>query len=342
MSNHEHERDAIIDRLLAGAMPRGATDPSSRCLDEQTLAAWADDGLTRAERAAVESHAADCDRCQAMLAAMVTIAAASDADASRSSTSRWRLASWRWLVPATAAAAIVLAWVLVPGRDRRPAPAEERQVAESARVAPAPQASAERRVDAPALGEPASRAKTARGDRQSSTPPHEAAADKKTVAAPDANALARSADAELEKDRVADQAAPPAPRAAAAAKALAMSAAQVVIVSPDPAIRWRIGQGGAVQRSADGGAIWQTQSTGTTETLTAGASPSPSTCWLVGPRGTVLLSTDGQSWQRLVFPEAIPLVAVRAADDKAATVTTADGRAFVTTDGGRTWTTRPG
>ncbi len=334
MNNHEHERDGSIDRLLAAAMPRGATDRSSRCLDEHTLAAWADARLTRAERAAVETHAADCDRCQAMLAAMVAITAASDANASKSSTSPWRFVSWRWLVPATATAAIVLAWILVPTRDRRPAPVEERQVAESARAAPVPQALQERKADAPAPTGPANRANRARGDRQLSATPHEAATDNKTVAAPSANALARSADAALEKDRLADQAAP-------AAKALAIGAAPAVIVSPDPAIRWRIVEGGAVERSADGGASWQTQSTGAAETLTAGASPSPSVCWLVGPRGAVLLSVDGQSWRRLVFPEAIPLVAIRAADDKAATVTTADGRAFVTTDGGQTWAPRP-
>jgi photosystem II stability/assembly factor-like uncharacterized protein len=92
-----------------------------------------------------------------------------------------------------------------------------------------------------------------------------------------------------------------------------------------------------VQRSTDGGANWQLQQTGATETLTAGASPSPSVCWLVGPRGTVLISTDGRSWRRTAFPEATPLISVSATDDKIATVTTADGRKFSTTDGGITW-----
>jgi photosystem II stability/assembly factor-like uncharacterized protein len=108
-------------------------------------------------------------------------------------------------------------------------------------------------------------------------------------------------------------------------------------VSSNPASRWRILQGGAVQRSSDGGATWQVQSTGIGETLSAGTSPSPSVCWLVGPNGIVLLSTDGLSWKRLAFPEAVKLVAVRATDDKSATVTTSDGREFVTGDGGLTW-----
>jgi hypothetical protein len=348
VSNHDHERDGSIDRLLTISMPRGAIDPSARCLDEQTLAEWADDGLTRAERAAVETHAADCDRCQAMMAAMATIAAASGADRSKRSASRSRLLSWRWLVPATAAAAIVLALVLVPNRNRPPAPREERQVAESARGAVPPQTLPDRAANAPVASEPASREKAVRRDKQSFTPRREVATDKKTAAAPAADAFERSADAELQKNRLADQvaaaapqAAPVAPRTSVATNALAMGTAQALIVSPDPAIRWRIVPGGAVERSGDGGATWQTQSTGATETLAAGASPSASVCWLVGSRGTVLLSTDGRSWHRLVFPEAIPLVAVRAADDKAATVTAADGRAFVTIDGGQTWTPQP-
>ena len=45
-----------------------ATGPE--CLDADTLAAWADNALGAAELAAAEAHAADCARCQAMLAAM--------------------------------------------------------------------------------------------------------------------------------------------------------------------------------------------------------------------------------------------------------------------------------
>ena len=92
--------------------------------------------------------------------------------------------------------------------------------------------------------------------------------------------------------------------------------------------------------SADGGATWQTQTTGVSETLSGGSSPSPSVCWLVGPRGIVLRTTDGRSWTRIPFPEAVQLASIRATDDKTATVTTEDGREFVTEDGGRTWSER--
>jgi photosystem II stability/assembly factor-like uncharacterized protein len=116
----------------------------------------------------------------------------------------------------------------------------------------------------------------------------------------------------------------------------------MVVVSPNPGSRWRVLPGGDVQRSADGGATWETQNTGISGTLSAGTSPSPSVCWLVGAGGLVLLSADGRSWRKVDFPEAVQLVAVRATDDRAATVTTADGREFVTDDGGRTWSRPPG
>ena len=118
----------------------------------------------------------------------------------------------------------------------------------------------------------------------------------------------------------------------------AFSAAEApVIVSSNPASRWRIVRDGGVQRTSDGGATWDLQQTGVSETLSAGASPSRSVCWLVGPHGIVLVSADGRTWQRVPFPEHVDLTVVSAVDDQSATVTTADGRRFTTADRGRTW-----
>jgi photosynthesis system II assembly factor YCF48-like protein len=115
-------------------------------------------------------------------------------------------------------------------------------------------------------------------------------------------------------------------------------ASETVIVSPNFASRWRIGTGGVVQHSADGGATWQTQTTGVSVSLVGGASPSPAVCWLVGPAGIVVVTKDeGRSWQRLPFPTTVDLRSVRATDDKTATVVAADSRTFTTSDGGRTW-----
>jgi len=117
----------------------------------------------------------------------------------------------------------------------------------------------------------------------------------------------------------------------------ASRASPLEILSPDRSSRWRPGAGGAVEYSSDGGATWQPLATGVSADLTAGASPSASVCWLVGRAGTVVLSTDGRRWQRVTFPEAADLTAVSATDARTATVTTADGRRFSTTDGGLTW-----
>jgi photosystem II stability/assembly factor-like uncharacterized protein len=111
------------------------------------------------------------------------------------------------------------------------------------------------------------------------------------------------------------------------------------VPSPDPRVQWRI-IGAIVQRSTDQGATWGTQPTGATARLTAGSAPQPDVCWIVGDGGTVLLTVDGLSWQRLTFPEPIALVSVTATSADAATVTTSDGRTFVTANRGRTWQAR--
>jgi photosystem II stability/assembly factor-like uncharacterized protein len=109
------------------------------------------------------------------------------------------------------------------------------------------------------------------------------------------------------------------------------------IVSSDSSTVWRIGAAGTVLRSTDEGTTWETQATGVSARLTAGSAPSQFVCWLVGDGGVVLVTIDGRSWQRLAFPETIDLAAVRAEDDRTATVTATDGRSFTTDDRGQTW-----
>ena len=111
----------------------------------------------------------------------------------------------------------------------------------------------------------------------------------------------------------------------------------VVVRSPDGSTQWRIIKPGSVQRSNDAGATWETQVDGVNAVITSGAAPSNSVCWLVGKSGVVLQSTDGRSWRRVRFPRAVDLISVVATDATTATVTTAAGRSFTTTDGGRNW-----
>jgi len=105
-----------------------------------------------------------------------------------------------------------------------------------------------------------------------------------------------------------------------------------------PRIRWRVGPGVVVQHSTDGGATWVAQQTGAPSALTAGSAPAPDVLWLVGRGGVVLRTTDrGRQWQRVPFPETVDLTAITATSARNATVVVAEGRPFVTDDGGVTW-----
>ncbi|HYM21919.1 MAG TPA: YCF48-related protein [Vicinamibacterales bacterium] len=125
------------------------------------------------------------------------------------------------------------------------------------------------------------------------------------------------------------------------------SGLSTIVTSPDRAVQWRIANNNpvagllrtrtTVEHSTDGGLTWHEQPVEEGTAVTAGSAPSPNVCWLVGRRGTVMRTIDGTTWTRVAFPETVDLVAVRAADDKNATVTTADGRTFATADGGSTW-----
>jgi hypothetical protein len=346
--------DRSLDRLLADALKaRAVSAPGDSCLDAETLAEWADDGLSVRERAAVEAHAADCARCQALLAAMVkTAPAASAAAASR------RMRALTWLIPAAAVAAALVVWVVVPGRG--PLQQTEGPVSSIAEVATAPASAAKSpaspETEAKSLGRvvaPGGAAEiTAQPSTAAEAPRDALAKDKessaldKATASTNATARADAAASNVNGPGAAPRAAAesvtvsPPPSAVLAERNFAaarLGAPETLIVSTNPSSRWRIVPGGNVQRSADGGSTWQLQQTGATVTLAAGASPSPSVCWLVGPDGIVLLSTDDRSWRRIPFPEAAPLVSVSAEDDRTATVTTVDGRKFSTTDGGLTW-----
>lgn len=139
------------------------------------------------------------------------------------------------------------------------------------------------------------------------------------------------------KDRVAGVAGAPVAGGPPAKLVRSVATGQVTVREPGGTVLWRLGAGGLVSRSGDGGASWQSQASGVTADLLAGSAPSPTVCWVVGAFGTVLLTTDGQQWQRRPFPEPVDLAAVTARDARSATVITRDGRRFETLDAGATW-----
>jgi hypothetical protein len=351
------ERDQAIERVLRE--PASSADvPSDSCLDAEAMAAMMAGGLSGTALTAAQDHVAGCARCQQLLAALARI----DVPDSAGETTRAR---WGWLVwaaPLAAAAAVLAVWVAVPNRPSAPptpvdsigapqssAPPSSAAAADATSIAQLPSQAPQRTADnsprrsEPSIG-PDNRLKKDSAVARQSKNENDAGADRA------AKPLERR-DAPLSEQKVAApsamQAAPaaaPAPAPAASAKSFdaqksldRFADVAVVIASTDPKVLWRI-VGSAVQRSADAGATWDTQSTGSAVPLVAGAAASPSICWIVGRQGTVLVSIDGRTWRRVPFPETTDLSAVRAKDASSASVTTADGRIFSTIDAGATWT----
>jgi hypothetical protein len=154
-------------------------------------------------------------------------------------------------------------------------------------------------------------------------------------AAPAAVAALRERAAEADSRQFAGNAAPP-----QVATARAVVAPPVEIASPDGSARWRL-NGQQVVHFTAAANEWSAATIPSPAILTAGASPAASVCWIVGRGGVVYVTTDGTRFQRLPFPEMADLVGVTAADERTATVSSADGRAWRTTDQGRTWSRQP-
>jgi hypothetical protein len=352
------ERDQTVERLLRQSLKTpasgGATDA---CLDAETLAAWADGGLSGSALDAVHLHVADCARCQDLAGTLARIRSAVPPVEPVRSSRRWLA----WFVPVTAAAAAVAIWFAVPGNPG--VPVSNHDVA-LLREAPPAQTGA-RDSAAPNVSAPPQplenrkelQAAPSRVPQAAGSLEERARADAAPPAAAENKAKQESARSDLAKDKVeiaqapaAPATTPAAPRAAAAPPAAerfgataAMRAANAVpdIVSPDPAVRWRIA-GAAVQHSVDGGSTWNALTVSEAADLTAGTAPAATVCWLVGRAGVVLLTTDGRTFRRLPFPEMTDLSGIRTVDagGQVASVSTADGRTFVTTDAGASWLSR--
>lgn len=119
------------------------------------------------------------------------------------------------------------------------------------------------------------------------------------------------------------------------------TSARTLVRTPDPQVLWRFSGGRFVERSSDAGATWRAQWTNANAHLVAGTAPTTDTCWLVGRAGMVLVTVDGKKWKQIAPPADADFVDVAATDASSATVTSADGRKFTTSDRGNHWTPEP-
>ncbi len=341
----ERDRDQSVEHVLRHVLSGDGSVPQGACLDGETVAAWTTGSLRPDEVSAVEQHVADCARCQALMAAFVRTTPAPPAP--ESLWKRWRIA---WVVPVATAATAAALWVALPGSG--PIPLESQQ-----RVAATP--SEELRAAAPTAAAPAAPAPSAASEP--TTPPSARLQERARTTAN--NEVLERTDADLrERPAAADERAGFAPSIAARSEAAAdlqatasaplakeveapraFAARQAVspldIVAPGGSARWRITNGQRVEWSASNAGEWTPASIGE-GTFAAGSAPSPSVCWIVGRGGAIYLTTNGTRFVRIASPEMVDLVAITANDDRNAIVTAADGRAWATSDQGRTWISR--
>ena len=263
--------------------------PTNACLDAETLAAWVDGGLSRNDAAMAEAHVSSCPRCQAIAGLIVKTAPVTPAGAP------WWRARAPWLIPITAG--VVAAGLLMIAPADSPTPAA---------LTPGPA------VATPTAGPPAATAKgragaERRASRGSAGPRCSGGCSPRLRRSRHPRSRRKERQRDERKNAAADTAVPaaPAPPAAVSGRVAAeqtarqefAAAAAKDAVSPDGALRWRITDRGALERSTDGGTTWQAVNVGTTATFTTVEAPEPRT----------------------------------------AIVTTTDGRRFRTTDAGATW-----
>ena len=265
---------------------------------------------------------------------------------------------WPWLVPVTAAAAALVLWVWVQPRASVSA-AEDRGAGADAGGALPPSRRPIRRAGARAATQPgrwrhaaaravdtAARSATARAE----APPPAAAPSEEKRALDSTCAERQREQNSRQRARARPRRRPrtlDAPRIRQAAgerrrarrrmpRSPTGGAAAAGIVSPDPAIRWRV-SGSVIQRSTDAGATWQPQSPGVERSsLLARRRSRLSAGWSAAAASSCCRPTV-EPGSRVPFPEAVDLVAVKASSASSASVTTADGRVLTTSDGGATW-----
>jgi hypothetical protein len=111
----------------------------------------------------------------------------------------------------------------------------------------------------------------------------------------------------------------------------------VTTMSPDRSVTWIFGQNGMLRRHDADIPGSRMQHSGVSTDLVAGSAPSATVCWIVGRSGTIIRTIDGEHWELITAPSADNLGRVSATSARDATITTARGQSFTTSDGGATW-----
>ena len=343
----------------------GIPATTAACVDAETLAAWVDEGLPKAEAAAVEMHLAECERCTAMVATFARTIP--DAPVAESLWTRWHL---RWLVPLATAATVAAVWVLVPRPDSPQittlgrAPTTESQAAAAAGAAQPAATTESKEQQAQTASSPtkpadafAKREESSQALRQS-TDERRADADqaaKRLQAAPLNEAIAVAPPPAQEADRAeaksadaqTDRFSPPIPSANAvppAAPSPAVRAAAPAPAAPAPATAPAAQESArrapAAAPSPALGASSTTQARADASRAREGAviveipSPDPMTRWRVVGAGQVERSTSGGArWEAAKLPESATLIAGSSPSPSICWLVGRTGSIYVTTDG---------
>ena len=248
-----------------------------------------------------EAHVSSCPRCQEIAGLIVkTTPPAAVAPP-------WWRARAAWLVPATVGVAAIGLWIIAPKSPAPssvspPAPSERQGVEGPAAIAPLESSRDAAVPAAPAVAPPVAAREPVPVPRQ---------ADQRK----DLKRETKAADVQARANTGAAAAAPPPASAAAVAPAApaavserladqlgarqeSAKAGTKAAVSPDGALQWRITDRGALERSTDGGAIWQAVNVGITATFTAVQAPEPRTAVVTTSDGRQFRTTDaGATWQ---------------------------------------------
>jgi hypothetical protein len=287
-----------VHRLLTQTLREEAAPDAANCLDAETVAAWMDGVLPADVLAAAEGHAAGCARCQAVLSAMARTAP----PVARGS---WWPASptFRFLVPATAAATAVALWIAVaPGMKQPEPPASSSEFDRVASVPAPSMAPLPPSAERPAPPPPPAHLSKKVEENKESVRTRQVARETSAANAPEQFEYRRN---RAEGAKLKDESLAATPKSADAtippAAAKSLPAAPVASPAPPPsAASLPLGNAAAAPRADATSPISQSAGFRAARTLlTEIASPHPESRWRAGAGGVVHRSTDGGlTWTR--------------------------------------------